>query len=517
MFRIPFRFFRFLFAVSAIAALGTASAFPIGPRPPPVGSVFEYFNSTTNHFFYTIDPVELAFIDSGGAGPGWVRTGHSFAAYASIPLSGDSHYPKCDTGPTPCVSVLRFIGTPGVGPNSHFYTGVPAEIAGLSQPGTGWTYEQLAFAIPMPDPATKQCVPGQTPVYRFYNNRYMYNDSNHRYATSDAVRSRMVAEGWIDEGVVFCTYNAGHSAILLHSIEVSDRSGVQSLAACDTQLPQPRSCVAVGGIAVPAVEYPGGYSSTDEFNARTGIYYMGNAQINANIALLDSSRAGAASDSFVQLSQWRNVFGMHLVAPPGAAVQFSSMAPTVRLPVTAPAGGTPDARVFPFRAHYDTEYEVRLDFTPGIHKLFVDSGSHAFGLAALEFVDSRTGNRFRAHILAYGTVPEGDVTGRDGVDGVIYVATSFKAQSPYGRSFSAMTGHLPADYEPLAPYLAPYIWYVNRTEFQAMVDSARSLDPTLSTNPEDYVIGSFGVRNQIYGSGVMATYLYQASVGLMPR
>jgi hypothetical protein len=32
----------------------------------------------------------------------------------------------------------------------------------------------------------------------------LVNDSNHRYATSDAIYNQMVAEGWSGEGTVYC-------------------------------------------------------------------------------------------------------------------------------------------------------------------------------------------------------------------------------------------------------------------------------------------------------------------------
>ena len=49
-----------------------------------------------------------------------------------------------------------------------------------------------------------QCAAGTTPVKRAYNNRFAVNDSNHRYATSDAIYAQMLADGWSGEGTVFC-------------------------------------------------------------------------------------------------------------------------------------------------------------------------------------------------------------------------------------------------------------------------------------------------------------------------
>ena len=42
------------------------------------------------------------------------------------------------------------------------------------------------------------------PVFRAYNNRAAFNDSNHRYMTERGDYDAMIAAGWIGEGPVFC-------------------------------------------------------------------------------------------------------------------------------------------------------------------------------------------------------------------------------------------------------------------------------------------------------------------------
>jgi len=69
----------------------------------------------------------------------------------------------------------------------------------------GWIYEGEAFGAAMPEQG--QCEAGMTPVYRLYNNRWMFNDSNHRFVTRPALRDQMVGRGWIYEGVAMCLYN----------------------------------------------------------------------------------------------------------------------------------------------------------------------------------------------------------------------------------------------------------------------------------------------------------------------
>ncbi|APV49485.1 hypothetical protein BWI17_07190 [Betaproteobacteria bacterium GR16-43] len=508
------RFLQALLAVSAVAAAGAAGAFIIpGSTPPPTSPVVEYFNADTNHFFYTIDAAEMAAIDRGAAGWGWSRTGFLFYAYPDIPQSANANFAACDQRSPPCVNVSRFIGTPGLGPNAHFFTANPAEVAILNVPGSGWTFESIAFAVPVPDPATGQCAVGTVPVYRAYSNRPNYLDSDHRYTTSEVVRARMRSEGWIEEGIAFCAYGAGAAPIVVRTVSLTNKCGIQSQAACDGHGSILFSCVGVTGIPLPATEYPGSSSTTDEFNARTGIFYMGNPQVNDNVALLDSSRAVAATGSFVQLSDVQTIFGIHMASPTGTP--FASVTPMLGFPVTAPRANAPDFRLFPFRKQLDTEYEIAINFTAGVNRIAIDAGSHAFGLLAIDFVDTRSGGHFRSHVLAYGTPPEGEFTGRD-TDGVIIVATSFRAQSPYGRNVNGVTVHMPANYQPLAPYLAPYQWRVNRAEFLAMVASARGLDPALSTDPADYAVGSFGVRTQMSGPGEIGLFVYGINLSLFP-
>jgi hypothetical protein len=46
---------------------------------------------------------------------------------------------------------------------------------------------------------------GTTPVWRLYNDRAAQLDSNHRFVASGETYRAMIAEGWIGEGVAFCS------------------------------------------------------------------------------------------------------------------------------------------------------------------------------------------------------------------------------------------------------------------------------------------------------------------------
>lgn len=155
----------------------------------PTATAVEYYHPTLRHYFVTASPGEMSFVESGGAGAGWAATGGRFGVYAS---AADA------PGLSP---VCRFYGTPGIGPNSHFYTADPAECE-FVKTLAGWKFEAVAFYVPRP--AGGACGAGTTPVYRTYNNGASRNDSNHRFTVDATVQARMVAAGHTDEGVVMC-------------------------------------------------------------------------------------------------------------------------------------------------------------------------------------------------------------------------------------------------------------------------------------------------------------------------
>lgn len=171
-------------AISAFLARydlhGTSSSAP----------VVEFYHPTLRHYFISAWPGEIADIDAGGAGGGWQRTGQQFRAY--LPETGV---------PAGALPVCRFYGTPGRGPNSHFYT-VSAQECALVKNDPGWTYEGIAFYLYAPD--SGQCAAGQQLVSRSYNNRAAQNDSNHRYTGDPTLYAQMLAQGWSAEGGVFC-------------------------------------------------------------------------------------------------------------------------------------------------------------------------------------------------------------------------------------------------------------------------------------------------------------------------
>ena len=167
---------------------------------PADTAVIEFYNEILDHYFVTANAAEAAAIDGGSAGPGWSRTGQAWKGWVGGPIPN-------------AAEVCRFYGATDIdpttglrrGPNSHFYTLQPDECAAVKLDG-GWTYE-FAGKFWMIKPGAvpgAQCPAWTQAVYRAYNNRFAFNDSNHRYTVSEALYDQMVSMGWSGEGVVMC-------------------------------------------------------------------------------------------------------------------------------------------------------------------------------------------------------------------------------------------------------------------------------------------------------------------------
>ena len=186
----------------------TAGSLTLIPEPPAVAvaQVDEFYNAALRHYFITADAAEKQALDTGVTS-GWIRTGESFKAYAKGSNTSGSVNPVC-----------RFYGPPEicsyygygcvVGPDSHFFSADSGECQTVFRGFGGiWQLERdNAFQINLPDKTSGACQVGTTPVYRLWNQRV---DSNHRYTTSAAIRTQMLAagyraEGYGADGVVMC-------------------------------------------------------------------------------------------------------------------------------------------------------------------------------------------------------------------------------------------------------------------------------------------------------------------------
>lgn len=180
-----------LFVVTARAVTPSASAPPPGADAPTL-SVVEYVHAGWDHYFATALPGEIAKLD-GGIFAGWRRTGLAFKAYPN--------------GLPGTASVCRFFSHSFAPRSSHFYTPDAAECAKV-RANPDWAFEGEVFGVVLPT-ATGLCPQQLLPLYRLYNDG-RGDAPNHRYTLDLAVRSIMVAFGWMPEGsgplgVIACT------------------------------------------------------------------------------------------------------------------------------------------------------------------------------------------------------------------------------------------------------------------------------------------------------------------------
>ena len=146
--------------------------------------VTEYYNVDIRHYFRTGARSDSAFILAGNAGKGWRDTYDYFLAWRDASSGAQA--------------VCRFYAK---GPNSHFFTADAKECEDVKG-YPGWVYEGIAYYMKVPKNSV--CPSDSVPVHRLYNNRFIFNDSNHRFTTDMDVVTRMTQAGWIYEGVKMC-------------------------------------------------------------------------------------------------------------------------------------------------------------------------------------------------------------------------------------------------------------------------------------------------------------------------
>ncbi len=179
------------------AGLAMASTVP-GGLTPPAGAVavVEYYRSDLDHYYYSADPAEIAFIDSNPVAVN-KRTGFFFFAW-----------PDPASAPPGAQPVCKFFGSRSAYIDSYYYTSSPAECAFVSAtwPGT-WTLVNPAAFWVMPVYPDGSCSSGTVATFRFDNNR---KDFNQRHTIDLSVRRAMINRAWAPSGsgkngAGFCT------------------------------------------------------------------------------------------------------------------------------------------------------------------------------------------------------------------------------------------------------------------------------------------------------------------------
>ena len=466
-------------------------------------SVVEYYDAGLDRYFLTADPGEMAYVETGGAGRGWVRTGYQFETAG--PCSGA----QCSAKP-----VCRFYGTPPRGSGSHFYTADRDECDFVREHDSNWTFEGIVFDAYVADPASGLCPSGLHPVYRVYNNGFAVgaNRSNHRYSWDPAAQRRMLARGWRDEGAVFCATAVRDEP--LRSFELhADGDRVRSGPACVVDIEALRSCIGSNNIPGPRNVFGpfiASSSLSDAFAARTGlasgtVYAVGGPSIG-----------DAASDAFVQLADDRT-FGIHVSTKSRGSAELSNVNPIFQFERFPPRAGEEDDRLMPWSGQYDTEVEVALAFDLRLKRLGTTPGSHAYGHPTLDVFD-RAGRHFYFVVMTYGTVPLGDNILRDGPNGNVIVAATF-GPSAYGRSVGVQAMPTAAAFDsPSAEGTGGrFELRFGRADFRRILAAARTLEPTLSPEPADYTFDDYHFNNEIAGEGEIGLTLGSMGLKLLRR
>jgi uncharacterized protein (DUF1800 family) len=174
--------------ILTVAALAIASALAYGVwvATSHTGTAVEFYNSSLRRYIITADPQEAAMLDAGNVVKGWTRTGGQFTTY-TYPWPGRA-------------AVCRFVGAAGKEPTSHFLTADANECA-LAKQDPGWTYEKVAFYIPVPSAGS--CPASAAAVWR---SRFTgpNGEVNQRLTTDLTAYTRMAHQGFAPEGVVMC-------------------------------------------------------------------------------------------------------------------------------------------------------------------------------------------------------------------------------------------------------------------------------------------------------------------------
>lgn len=470
--------------------------------PQPLPQAIEYVNDISGHYVLIRDPAERAAVEGGAAGPGWRRTGYLFEVSPPSTEVVDGN-------------VCRFYA-PSV--NSHFHTGFAAECNYLRDNPTGWIFEKFDFFAPLP---RGSCQFMMTPVHRLYNNRGLAGDPNHRYTADAEVHGEMLARGWIDEGIAFCASWATRtpaksfwivSGKLAPTAECEDES--INVGSCTALNQLPRMPNSVTDTLPPSWVIPNPAYPVDVENV-TGVGL--GAHLLETAQPIDSPN-GAARHSFLQTNGRSSWFGIHVNSFDRTHGDYSSINPLYQFVTRAPAAGAPDERVFPWGDGRDHDLDVTFNLR--VKRLLrADPQSHAYGHPTLQFIDRTSGEHLYVTLGAYGSIPVGgeDYLARDVVTRRVIVSTTFRVDPSFGKRLSgewiACSGAGPCNPAPTDSFR----FRIDRAAFQRVLDRARTLSPTLSARPADYLLANFHFNNEVYRDGDIGMQLSNYMLSIYDR
>ena len=488
--------YKVLVAIAASLA-GAVHAFGVGL--PQYGSVMEFVNDSTGHYFITANGEEMSAVLQGRAGAGWRRTGYNFT-FRTFP-----EYPP----DIPRADVCRFYA-PSV--NSHFYTANPAECATLRNVDLGWFYEGIAFRAVVPSGGA--CAAGFQPVYRLYNNRWMFKDSNHRFTSDDRVRRRHVASGWSDEGIAFCSEPTERRIEKAYWTSVTDPFPGTECAAAAHEI---HSCLVLRSLPPiarsidknvnPANPYEVNPQYSESWDRITGWQAWWGRLLTVEPSA-DPQRV--ASSTFLQLVpigaySWATTLGaftLHLDSRQRTGGDLAGVSLITRFATTTLLLGQPaDGPLFPWRDGRDTDVFVGMGFGPVPLLRRFDADAHFYALPIVRFRDMASGRMLMLTLQTIGTVAAGDFVVYDPVSRATTVSTSFSDRPAFGTAvrgrfvwcqFSESAAPCPGAASGL------FRFRIGVDDFRDVLRLARAVDPALSDDPANYRIEEMECRAESY-------------------
>jgi hypothetical protein len=437
--------------------------------------VLEFVNENTGHYLLLpADDPEVAIVLSGGAGPGWQNTGNDFTA----PLAYG-------------VPVCRFYSPVF---DTHFYTADPAECEAVKH-NPDWVYEKSPFLARLP---VNGACPFDVPIYR------VYRAGDHRYTADPALRDKMVVKGWTDEGIRFCVVSGGREALSLWATNSGNIGTAQACAstagfciAVDSLPPMPNvvNPIPTPWIPSPPSYLPPPYSQTNPAYPDAAFALTGSFSHEGLHTSQPADASAILKHSFVGDHGLVYINGQDRTGGDYAAVSTMYEYPGV-------AGAT-DQRYFVWHAASDRELRFSTWAYVGLVTQF-GPGSQAYGGQLLQFGDAKSGHSFRITVQVYSTAAPADFVAPDARTGEPIVSTVFRPNPLFGRvlsgTFTACSGKGIVQCMPYvsdAPETA-FTFSLQRADFQAALDRARTVDPALSGNPADYFLGRVAFRNETY-------------------
>ena len=482
-------------ALAAALVPAVSSAFFVSPVPV---NIYEYVNDITGHYLMLSDPGEEKFVRDGNAGPGWRRTGYAFGGYSQA------------FGFVPGQPLCRFYA-PAV--NSHFYTARDFECQGLrNDPKSGWIFERSDVSVAVP--FNGSCAPAQYPVYRLYNNRAQFLDTNHRHTTDPAVRDAMVAQGWADEGIAFCTdsFQTPESTIEFFLAAYNAGPVTRPPAECENPGSNQGSCLEMENLAPMANSIPRQSASNfaqpnpdypptlDAITGWSGVFGC------VNTAQRVGNADAIARDSFIQSGCTAlNLVAIHINGANRLAGDVASVNPAYQFNLVAPAPFQADRRVMPWtdalQHSLDLSFQLRVQTLRGSA-----AGGDAAGAAMLRFRDQTTNHEIVVAVQAYGTKLQPDSVAFDEALGAVKITTAFQAHPLVGQR---VTGFYIGCPEPgCVQSLSPYHFRISRDDFASIVDMARKVDARLSPSLADYMVSNFQLRNETRLDGELGVDIF---------